>query len=53
MEDYTFWVSQFGQGLETGSGSTVVPEPASLAMLLLAVAGLVCRGTRGRRSVSV
>lgn len=49
-QDYTFWVSRFGAISGAGSlGVGAVPEPASLAMLLIGAVGLWagrCRGAR-------
>ena len=44
--DYTVWRARFGNGTGAGgalSGSTI-PEPATLACLLIAIAGLLLRG---------
>jgi hypothetical protein len=47
-DDYTYWVNNFGNGLETGSAaSAAVPEPA--AALLLMLAALAANGVRKSR----
>ena len=49
QNDYDVWRSHFGQTLGSGSGATgnaAVPEPATLMLMMFAVAGWCLR--RGR-----
>ena len=41
--DYTFWKSRFGatSGSGSGLGSAVVPEPATVGLLLVAMVGVI------------
>ncbi len=45
-DDFLIWQADFGFGVDAGGGSAAVPEPAGIALLLAAVAGLLARRNR-------
>jgi hypothetical protein len=50
-DDYLFWKSQYGMGGGSGGLATVVPEPASLALVAFGFVVASCCRTAQRRSV--
>ena len=48
LDDYNVWRENFGATLTDGGGSAVVPEPASIVMLLVAIAAMLAMVRRAK-----